>query len=410
MNLSKLLDPDIWGLLRDYEGADPVVVSAALRALDHPGEIAAAVASQVQLRALATAKFPDVTDGLFTRTGIEQATRPEVAALHAKRFRNAGCQLVADLGCGCGADALALAKAGMGVLALEIDENTHVCATQNLRIYPRVQVRLGDATKLDMEALAGEGVDAIFADPARRGPRGRILDPNAWSPPLGMVLSWRGRFPNLGVKVAPGINYASIPCDAQAQWVSVRGEVVEASLWFGALRSGTGRSAVVFDDVGNDHYWCFEGDPSVGAGVAPTAGLGDYIAELDGAALRGGALAWAVENWHGSGLVFPGVAYLWAPTPPPEPVAPFVRTWHVEDVLPLKPQLIRQWLRERQVGVLEIKKRGTDISPQVLRAKVLPVKRANNGTGAKQRSFTLLATRTLLQGKPRHVAVMARPI
>ena len=53
-------------------------------------------------------------------------------------------------------------------------------------------MRLGDVTDLNMGELAEEGVDAIFADPARRtgASRGsaRITDPEQWSPPLSLIL------------------------------------------------------------------------------------------------------------------------------------------------------------------------------------------------------------------------------
>ncbi len=39
-------------------------------------------------------------------------------------------------------------------------------------------VLVGDATTLD-----GGGFDAAFADPARRGGRGRVFDVDDWTPP-----------------------------------------------------------------------------------------------------------------------------------------------------------------------------------------------------------------------------------
>ena len=80
-------------------------------------ELVAAVLTKSRLRAKAHAKFGDFARHLvFTRDGVEQATRWSVAALHAQRFRAAGATRVADLGCGIGGDALAMAE---GVRPLE---------------------------------------------------------------------------------------------------------------------------------------------------------------------------------------------------------------------------------------------------------------------------------------------------
>src|SRR5690606_35671247 len=81
-----------------------------LRAAGHSPELVSAVVGQARLRAKAAAKFGEFASRmLFTRAGLEQATRLSVAARHAGRMRTAGITHVADLGCGVGGDALAFA-------------------------------------------------------------------------------------------------------------------------------------------------------------------------------------------------------------------------------------------------------------------------------------------------------------
>lgn len=70
----------------------------------HPDLIALAF-TQAQLRAQATTKFgPFAERMLFTRDGLEQATRLSVAVHHARRFTNAGITIMADITAGIGAD------------------------------------------------------------------------------------------------------------------------------------------------------------------------------------------------------------------------------------------------------------------------------------------------------------------
>ena len=48
--------------------------------------------------------------------------------------------------------------------------------------------------------------------------------------------------PLTGAKVAPGIPHEAVPAGAEAEWVSVGGEVKEAALWFGPLATATRRA------------------------------------------------------------------------------------------------------------------------------------------------------------------------
>ena len=94
----------------------------------------------------------------------------------------------------------------------------------------RVEVRCEDVTATDLA-----GVDAAFVDPARRSSTGRALDPRSWSPPFPFVLELAGRVPATGAKLAPGVPHGVLPLDAEAEWVSDGGDVVECALWCGPL-------------------------------------------------------------------------------------------------------------------------------------------------------------------------------
>ena len=189
--LAPLLTPAGWALLATlppYRQDEALALGERLRAQGHSPDLVAAALTQQRLRARATAKFgPFASTMLFTPDGLEQATRLAVAAHHAARYQRAGTTRVADLGCGIGGDALALAGLGLGVLAVERDETTAALATVNLMRFPEVTVRCADAREVD---LVAEGVDGVFADPARRSGGRRLTDPEQWSPPLSTVLAW----------------------------------------------------------------------------------------------------------------------------------------------------------------------------------------------------------------------------
>ncbi|MFF0988488.1 THUMP-like domain-containing protein [Kocuria nitroreducens] len=369
-----------------YDADDALGAATRLRAQGHDAELVSAVLTQARLRTRAREKFGDFAQRmLFTRAGLEQATRLRVAALHAQRFAAAGLEHVADLGCGIGADALALASLDRQVTAVELDETTAAVATLNLLPFPEATVLHADAASLDLSALPGGPPDGVWLDPARRttsssGTR-RIFDPEAFSPPLSFVEALAGRGLPVGVKLGPGIPHEAVPAGCEAQWVSDRGDVVEAVLWFNALaRPGVRRAALVLSEHGSaeitspNHHDPAHADAVVGP-------VGAYLYEPDGAVIRAGLVA-DLARQLGARLIHPRIAYL---TSDELVRTPLARAYRVREVLPHTVKVLKRWVREHEVGTLEIKKRGTDVTPEELRRRLAP-----KGPGRA----TLVVTRT----------------
>ncbi len=361
--LSRLLAPEGWALLTalpPYDERLAMALAERLRAEGlHPSLVAAAL-TQSRLRSKARAKLGDFADGmLFTQAGLEQATRLEVAAHHARRYRDAGVTHVADLTSGIGADAMAFAGVGLRVTAAELDEMTAAIATVNLRHFPEAEVRHQDGLMLDFD-----GIDGVYADPARRTKTGsRLFDPAAYAPPLDSVLALRERVPALGLKLGPGVPHRALPDDARAQWVSVDGDVVELGLWFGPLApEGPGRSALVLRG-GRAHV--LAPDDAAHAHVGP---VGGYLYEPDGAVIRAGLVGDVAAEVRGR-LVDPTIAYV---TSDDRVATPFATGYRVLDTMPFGLKRLRAYLRERGVGTLTIKKRGTAVEPDQLRRQLDP--------------------------------------
>lgn len=393
--LTPVLSSPGWELLETLQARQathPISLTdlgGALRASGVEADLAAAVLTQLALRQAARKKFgPVAAHMVFTRDGLEQATRLVVAARHAQRFCDAGASRVADLGCGIGADALAIAGLGMDVLAVDVDPDAAQAAAANLRDFEGAQVHLGDVMDLDIAELAAEGVDAIFADPARRtgASRGsaRIADPERWSPPLSAALRWAQTISAVGIKVAPGIAYDRIPPTWHAQWVSVEGNLVEASLWSPALApEGPGRSCLLLDRAGAAHRLCSPDgeEANAPATLVEVAPLGAMIAEPDPAVIRSGMLGQLARR-VGAGIVSESIAYL---TGDDLPSSPFYDRFEVLADTNLRAKAISSQLRARGAGSCEIKKRGADIDPDALRKSL---KLSGGG-----RHLTVIATR-----------------
>lgn len=427
-------------LLHEWQKVDTTALSALeksarLRQMGATPDLAAAILTQADLRERAAGKFGSLVDTMiFTRDGYEQATRRRVADRHAERFRAAGATHVADLGCGNGADSTALLRSGLSVHAVDIDEDAAACARWNLQVtldsFPRDEandaalplprpssgsllrqacpsfaVKVADVTSLDISALSAEGVDAIFADPARRtgATKGasRVMSPEQWSPPLSTVLSWQEHVKFLGVKVAPGIEHEFLPADFCVEWVSVDGDLVEAALWSPALSpEGRGRQAVVIVD---EDVHVLRGSASTPANApveyAPTGALAAFLAEPDPAVIRAGLVGRLAEEWNAH-TVSEGMAYLSADAIPD---SPFAQRFEVVDVVGLKPKAIAGALGCLNAHSVEVKKRGSDISPEALRRSI---RKALVPKNAESEEITVIATR--IAGK--HQAILARRV
>ncbi len=341
-----------------YNPASALSLASQLRSGEASPEVVAAAMTQSRLRAAATAKFGPFAQGmLFTQDGLEQSTRLLVAAHHAKRYLDAGIGKIADLTCGLGADSMAFASLGLSVLAFERDEATALIADHNLRHWEDARVVHADA----MVTLASGRIDAqaLFVDPARRDGRGKRHDPHDYSPPLDDVLALRGQWPDLGIKLGPALPHSAVPPEAEAQWVSIDGDVVEMGLWMGSLATSNGHSALVIRG-GESHV--LRGEPIPG----DAGELGDYIYEPDGAVIRSG-LVGPLATTVGARLVDPQIAYL---TCDSALSTPFATGFKVTEVLPFSEKRLASALSARGIGILEIKKRGMDLDPAVLRPRL----------------------------------------
>ncbi len=323
-------------------------------------ETAGAVLELAQLRQRARAKFSRADVMFFTRDGLEQATAEPVASHRATRFAAAGAKVVADLGCGIGGDALALARAGAVVAAVDLAWEHVVLARANAAVYSVADRLL--PVWADLLQLSPLAVDAFFFDPARRTPTGpqhapgrRLWSVEAYRPPLSLIDAWRSTVPHGAAKISPGVDYAELPPVAEVEFVSLRGEVKEAVLWYGDLRGAAGRRATLLP--GGETLTNLEaGDLTV---IAPRA----WLHEPDGAIIRAHLVGQLAARLSAT-LIDPEIAYLTGDTPLDSPLA---RSYRLQDYFPFSLKRLRGYLRERGVGSVTIKKRGSPLDPDVLR-------------------------------------------
>ncbi|HIP72115.1 MAG TPA: class I SAM-dependent methyltransferase, partial [Anaerolineae bacterium] len=298
-------------------------IAARLRQ-ELPPTQAQAVLETVLLRQKAAVKFSRAERMFFTRAALEQASSELVSGYRAERFRQAGCQRVADLGCGIGGDALALAAVAE-VTGVEWDPLRLAMAQENVRVYG--QGKRFHPLQADLQALTPFAVDGVFFDPGRRDEQGRrFYLVQQYQPPLALVDRWQEVAEYTAVKVSPGIHYDEIPPDAEIEFISLHGEVKEGVLWYDGFRAGAARQATLLP---GSHTLTSNDLPGEDTAVTPPKA---YLYEPDGAVIRA-HLVQALARQLDATLLDPEIAYLTSDT---VQETPFARCFRLEDVLPFQ--------------------------------------------------------------------------
>ncbi len=328
----------------------------------------AAVLTQVDLRARAAQRWhTDVTDCLFTRDGLEQASRPAVAAWRAQRLAEFGVRAVADLGCGLGFESRAMADAGLRVTAVEIDSETAALAEANLA-NRNARVLVGDITNSNTLDEALHGVEAVFLDPARRDPAAprsidglsghRISEPEQWSPKWSWITSLAAHVPRTVVKVAPGIDHALIPDGGSAVWTSIDGDLVEASIWFPSFKGLPHHAANAMH--GHDIAVLDSSMPTCDT-VTPVS---SYLLDVAPVVTRSG-LVTTLAHAAQATRIDEHIGYLTCEQTPE--ASPFYTAYRVLETMPFDRKRIADSLHALGCGSLTVMKRGFAADTEQLR-------------------------------------------
>ena len=360
------MDLSSWGELLTPTGQEAIRAAEALapREVDflthfqalsrlYPAGLARDALQMAILRREATTKFPFAEKMHFTREALEQASSWQVSTYRASRFSE--FERLVDLGCSIGADSLAFA--GMApTIGVDLDPLRLAMAQANASALGRSgQLAFLQADLLDSLPIARlPSSPALFFDPARRAGGRRAFSVRHYRPPLAVVKEWLPDFPVIGVKISPGVDLAELETyEAEIEFISLGGDLKEAVLWFGPLNTAPRRATVL---PGPDTLL-----------PAPEAPLSvseprAYLYEPDPAVLRARLVrTLAVEL--GASQLDPDIAYLTGDTLKP---TPFARVWAVEDWFPFGLKRLRAYLRERGVGRVTVKKRGSPLQPEAL--------------------------------------------
>jgi hypothetical protein len=360
-------------LLTTDDGRPLLEEAAALRSIG-PAELArlrkrapaASVSAAVRLalaRRKAAEKFERGDRMWVEPVGVEQATAEPVARHKAGRF--ASGPVVVDLCAGIGGDALAMARSSH-VVAVDLDAGMCRRLRWNAEVYEVSDNVL--AVQARAESFTIPAGARVHLDPDRRArdrgaSRARVLA--EYEPGPAFWASIIARIPGGAIKLSPAADFARLfPASSgcEVELISLRGECKEATVWFGDLTACRRRATRLPEGV----TWTDRDEEE--SGPIDASPLSDWIFDPDPSLLRAGLLDGFARARRLS-RVAEGIDYL---TGPERVETPFLSAFAVRGVSSLDLKHLRRMIERHDVGTLEIKVRGADITPESLRAGLKP--------------------------------------
>jgi SAM-dependent methyltransferase len=379
----------------------------------YPKELAEAALETAILRQEAAVKFTAAAQMYFTRQALEQASGQEVSRYRSRRF--ADCERLLDLGCSVGGDTLALAElaptTGIDLDPLRLNMAAANLAGANLKVLNTAhETMFIQADLRDPLPLRAAGQTGAFFDPARRTAERRVFSVQRYLPPLDTIRNWLPQIPALGVKLSPGVDLAELESyGGEVEFISLRGELKEAVLWLGPLKTARRRATVLPGAVSSPRAVSspqpatMAGEPDLLSADSVSVKLSEpqaYLYEPDPSVLRAGLVRMLGVQLKATQLD-PDIAYL---TGDLLLDTPFAKAYQVEEWLPFNLKRLRSLLRVRGVERAVVKKRGSPIQPEAL-IRDLRLQPPGEGGGLERIIFL-----THLRGEPIVVICLPRTV
>ena len=299
-------------------------------------------------------KFQRAGELFFTRKAIEQATDEQIANWKGQRCGSAGS--IVDIGCGAGGDLIGLSRSGAAT-GIEMDPVLAHFAAINCRIYGRnVEVRLLDASKMDVRDFP-----AWHCDPDRRPAGRRVSAPELGFPALATLERWCDQNPTAAIKLAPAAELPAKWQSAEREWIASRGECRQQVVWLGSLaRNPSFRTATTLCSDGSGES--FSGIPDFGKrcewkyDISSRAGE-HYIYDLSPAVRAAGlnhslANHWELAAANDQGSLLAGNHHI---------QSSLAQVFRVLERIPFDRKRLNAALKAADAGVVEVKARNVPI-------------------------------------------------
>ena len=330
----------------------------------YPAELVRLGLELVLLRKRAEGKFSRADQLWLTRQSLEQATSEQVAAHKAKRFAEQPDE-VWDLCSGMGSDAISLARHCL-VHACDLDAVQLQLALWNAEVYgvsEKITFLKQDVNQIDVTGKV------IHIDPDQRDATGRRhLRLEQIQPELTRLQEMAQSCKAGMIKLSPASNFGGKFPECEAELVSLHGECKAANIWCGEFaQPGMWRATVL--PCGES----IAGDPL--SAWSEMTSLQNYLYDPDPSLVRSGLVNLFAEQ-QGLSRLDDAEEYLTAGS---FIESPFITGFEVIDVLNRNEKQLRKYMREQNIGAVEIKCRHVPVDVERVR-KSLSLKGENSTT------------------------------
>ena len=210
-------------------------------------------------------------------------------------------------------------------------------------------------TRVSRVEDADDPADAFHLDPARRdssGTRSRNLED--FLPPVQEWKRLTDRYPAGCIKLNPGISCDDPRLtDAEIEIVSENGNLTQALLWTGQMRTATRRATRISP---SGESTSLAGEP---ARIEDSSSIQEFIATIDPSIERADLLPALIETTN-TPIVCPGTGLVTSPSIVDHPML----TWfHVLDVLRWNRNQVKSAINAHAGGIIEVKTRAGFVDP-----------------------------------------------
>lgn len=399
-NYRWLTSPQAIAKFRWLESAMPLSPNQFVKLRDEVGvDRAGILVAQTELKQRAIEKFPRAKQLFFTEIGLQQSTDMAIAIFKARQLQHdyPAVNHVTDLCCGIGGDLMALADS-FDVTGVDIDPTTAWIAEYNANVTSKngqVEMQAIDVRSVDLQST-----DWVHLDPDRRGGGHRHTALEGYCPNLSFIdelLTQRDKR-GLSIKLAPATQVPEHWQNEMAccQWIQSRGECRQQHAIFSTTSQQRVTQAIGVSSAGTAE-WVFSvasNNLRDRSNIAVAKTCQTYIYE-PAPAIRAAGLSSSWAHRHQLEAIHRRFSYYTSN----EPLSPSGGSrFQVVEEMTFDRKQIKQWLKTRHIGHLEIKKRGLPFSPSELRKQLQP-------QGSNQITLIILGE---AQSSERAIAIMAK--
>jgi len=297
----------------------------------------------------------EVTELFFTQLGLEQMTHWELGQYKGKLFPE-GIESIVDLCCGLGGDSFFIPEK-INVVGVDYSLDTLRAYRHNVSKFRSAKSVLADVTTHAVKA------DVALLDPSRmaKGKSDRWQDEDL-SPNWNEIEKLIQHYRNMAIKLGPGVQIPEFLQDYECQYLGLRDECLEALVLTGTL----GRRGIIkaVELPSGESVEAFKAD--IENTFNRIESPGKFLFEPVKSVVRAhlfGVLAEKLGLWQ----IDPRIAYL---SGNEYVSSALLKPYQILKELPYDLKVVKTFLRENEVGRLEIKKRGLNLIPEEFRAKI----------------------------------------